>query len=126
MEYALQAEHLYKNYPGFSLEDVSLHLPKGCIMGLIGENGAGKSTTFKALLDLIHLDSGSVTFWGHPLSKNATSLKEDIGVVFDGLSFYETLTPKQIGHIFSAAYKNWDENVSQQIIIPTYCNFTAD
>lgn len=116
MDYLLQAEHLYKEYPGFSLKDISLSLPKGCIMGLIGENGAGKSTTFKGILDLIHLDKGNVSFWGRSLVEEPKLIKEDIGVVFDGLNFYETLTPKQIGRISAATFSNWDETVYQNYL----------
>ena len=73
---ALQITDLTKEYPGFKLEHVSFTLPQGTIMGLIGENGAGKSTTINAILDLIKRDEGSVTFWGEELSKNPRQLKE--------------------------------------------------
>lgn len=116
MDYVLKASHLVKNYPGFSLKDVSLNLPSGCIMGFIGENGAGKSTTFKALLDLIRLDGGFITFWGKTLAENSAQLKEDIGIVFDNMNFYETLTPKQIGRICSSTYKNWDPKIYQNYL----------
>lgn len=116
MDYVLKASHLVKNYPGFSLKDVSLNLPSGCIMGFIGENGAGKSTTFKALLDLIRLDGGFITFWGQTLAENSALLKEDIGIVFDNMNFYETLTPKQIGRICSSTYKNWDTKIYQNYL----------
>lgn len=116
MDYVLKASHLVKNYPGFSLKDVSLNLPSGCIMGFIGENGAGKSTTFKALLDLIRLDGGFITFWGKTLAENSAQLKEDIGIVFDNMNFYETLTPKQIGRICSSTYKNWDAKIYQNYL----------
>lgn len=116
MDYVLKASHLVKNYPGFSLKDVSLNLPSGCIMGFIGENGAGKSTTFKALLDLIRLDGGIITFWGQTLAENSAQLKEDIGIVFDNMNFYETLTPKQIGRICSSTYKNWDAKIYQNYL----------
>ena len=106
--YALEVAHLNKAYKDFSLKDICLKLPKGSIMGLIGENGAGKSTTFKAILDLIQKDSGKVAFYGEALSDEAKELKEQIGVVFDGMNFYETLTPKQIGKIGASTYKNWD------------------
>ncbi len=76
-------------------------------MGLIGENGAGKSTTINAILDLIHKDDGTVTFWGQELS-STKQIKEDVGVVFDGINFYETLTPAKVGKIAGAAYKQWD------------------
>lgn len=76
-------------------------------MGLIGENGAGKSTTIKAALGLIGKDSGTVSFWGQELS-SSKRLKEDIGVVFDSIHFYETLTPEKIGRISEAAYRQWN------------------
>ena len=60
MEYIIEVEGLRKQYPEFALKDVSFKIPGGCIMGLIGENGAGKSTTLKAILDLIHIDGGKI------------------------------------------------------------------
>ena len=102
MDAILQVENLTKHYPDFTLDHVSFSVPKGTIMGLIGENGAGKSTTINAILDLIHKDDGTVTFWGQELS-SAKQLKEDIGVVFDGINFYETLTPAKVGKIARAA-----------------------
>ncbi|WP_321004439.1 ABC transporter ATP-binding protein [Eisenbergiella porci] len=108
MEPALQINGLTKEYPGFKLDHVSFTLPCGTIMGLIGENGAGKSTTINAVLDLIRKDDGNILFWGKELSHNPRQLKEDIGVVFDGINFYETLTPVKVGKISAAAYRQWD------------------
>ena len=108
MEPALQINGLRKEYPGFKLDHVSFTLPCGTIMGLIGENGAGKSTTINAVLDLIRKDDGNILFWGKELSHNPRQLKEDIGVVFDGINFYETLTPVKVGKISAAAYRQWD------------------
>ena len=110
MDAIIQVENLTKQYTDFKLDHVSFSIPKGTIMGLIGENGAGKSTTIKAMLDLINKDDGEVTFWGKKLS-SSKELKEDIGVVFDGINFYETLTPAKVGKISSAAYKQWDERL---------------
>lgn len=62
MEYLIEVENLNKSYPEFSLKNVSFKVPGGCIMGLIGENGAGKSTTIKSILDLVHADSGKSGF----------------------------------------------------------------
>ncbi|MDE5893856.1 MAG: ABC transporter ATP-binding protein [Acetatifactor sp.] len=115
MDTILQVEDLTKQYTGFKLDHVSFSLPKGTIMGLIGENGAGKSTTIKAILDLINRDDGTVTFWGQELS-SSKQLKEDIGVVFDGINFYETLTPSKVGKISQAAYKQWDECLYQDFL----------
>ena len=108
MENIIVAEGLRKEYDGFALEDVSFRVPGGAIMGLIGENGAGKSTTINAVLDLIRKDDGNILFWGKELSHNPRQLKEDIGVVFDGINFYETLTPVKVGKISAAAYRQWD------------------
>ena len=108
MEPALQINGLTKEYPGFKLDHVSFTLPCGTIMGLIGENGAGKSTTINAVLDLIRKDDGNILFWGKELSHKPRQLKEDIGVVFDGINFYETLTPVKVGKISAAAYRQWD------------------
>lgn len=106
----LQIENLTRQYPGFLLDHISFSIPKGSIMGLIGENGAGKSTTIKAALNLIKRDEGKVTFWGQDLSLSE-GLKEDIGVVFDCINFYETLTPAKVGNISGAAYKQWDSSL---------------
>ena len=115
MDAILQVENLTKHYPDFTLDHVSFSVPKGTIMGLIGENGAGKSTTINAILDLIHKDDGTVTFWGQELS-SAKQLKEDIGVVFDGINFYETLTPAKVGKIARAAYSQWDNHLYQDYL----------
>lgn len=115
MDAILQVENLTKHYPDFTLDHVSFSVPKGTIMGLIGENGAGKSTTINAILDLIHKDDGTVTFWGQELS-SAKQLKEDIGVVFDGINFYETLTPAEVGKIARAAYSQWDNHLYQDYL----------
>ena len=61
---ALEIKNLTKSFTGFKLDNLSLTLPSGCIMGLIGENGAGKSTTIKLILDMIHKDSGAITILG--------------------------------------------------------------
>lgn len=111
MENSLQVENLTKKYGGFTLDNVSFCVPKGTIMGLIGENGAGKSTTINAVLDLIKTDNGRITFWGQELSSNPRQLKEEIGVVFDEINFYDTLTPEKIGNILHAAYSRWDSPV---------------
>ena len=107
MNSILQVENLTKRYSGFTLDHVSFSVPKGTIMGLIGENGAGKSTTIDGILGLINKDDGTVSFWGQEIS-SSKQLKEDIGVVFDDINFYETLTPAKVGKISSAAYKQWD------------------
>lgn len=115
MDTILKVDNLTKQYTDFKLDHVSFSVPKGTIMGLIGENGAGKSTTINAILDLICKDEGTVTFWGQELSSDKR-LKEDIGVVFDGINFYETLTPAKVGKIGKTAYEQWDAHLYQNYL----------
>lgn len=115
MDNILEVRNLTKQYADFTLDHVSFSIPKGTIMGLIGENGAGKSTTINAILDLIHKDDGTVTFWGQELS-SAKQLKEDIGVVFDGINFYETLTAAKVGKISQTAYKQWEDRLYREYL----------
>jgi len=91
------------------LKDVSFRVPPGSIVGFIGDNGAGKSTTFKAVLGLISRDSGTVEIFGEDnLNKNAT-IKEDIGVVFDAINLPVSLTIKQLNKVFKSLFNSWDE-----------------
>lgn len=113
---ALEIKNLSKNYDRFQLENISLEIPQGCIMGLIGENGAGKSTIIKAILDLIQKDSGEILFYGQKLDDSQTDLKEQIGVVFDTIHFHEMLTPVQIGSISQLTYQNWDGKLYQEYL----------
>lgn len=122
MEYALQIEHLEKSYGGFSLKDICLQLPGGSIMGLIGENGAGKSTTMKAILDLIQIDRGEIRILGRRMETDGVTLKEEIGVVFDETNFHETMTPGKIGKVCAKAYRHWNqreyENYLERFSLP--------
>ena len=105
----LEIRNLTKSYPGFMLDNLNLILPSGCIMGLIGENGAGKSTTIKLVLDMIHKDSGSITIFGKDNGDDIKLTKEDIGVVMDEVGIPECLTVKQVGNIMKHTFQNWDE-----------------
>lgn len=106
---AVEIRNLTKIYKGFLLDNLNLTLPSGCIMGLIGENGAGKSTTIKLILDIIKNDGGTVNIFGKNNVSNITELKEDIGVVTDEIGFPECLNAKQINKIMKLTFKNWDE-----------------
>lgn len=106
---ALEIRNLTKSYPGFTLDNINLTLPSGCIMGLIGENGAGKSTTIKLILDMIHKDNGSITILGKNNGDNIELTKEDIGVVMDEVGIPECLTVKQVGNVMKHTFQNWDE-----------------
>lgn len=105
---ALEIRNLTKSYPGFTLDNINLTLPNGCIMGLIGENGAGKSTTIKLILDMIHKDSGSITIFGKDNGDNIELTKEEIGVVMDEAGIPECLTVRQVGEVMKHTFRNWD------------------
>ncbi|MBQ9745898.1 MAG: ABC transporter ATP-binding protein [Clostridia bacterium] len=105
---ALEIKDLRKNFPGFTLDGVSFTLPQGCIMGLVGENGAGKSTTIKLILDILHKDGGTVRVLGKDNEKDMHLTKEDVGVVMDEVGLPECLTAKQVGKIMANTFKNWD------------------
>ena len=106
---ALEIRNLTKTYPGFTLDNLNLTLPSGCIMGLIGENGAGKSTTIKLILDMIHKDSGSIIILGKDNTDGIELTKEDIGVVMDEVGIPECLTVKQVGKVMKNTFRNWDD-----------------
>jgi ABC-2 type transport system ATP-binding protein len=105
----LKIEHLIKNYGDFTL-DCSLELPKGCVTGLIGQNGAGKSTTFKAILGLIRVDSGSITLFGKDIRDLTTEDKQNIGVVLSDSGFSGYLTVNDIIPVLENLYKNFDKS----------------
>ena len=105
---AIEIKNLTKKFKGFKLDNLSLTLPSGCIMGLIGENGAGKSTTIKLILDMLHKDNGSVRILGKDNTENMTLTKEDVGVVMDEVGIPECLNTRQIGNVMKNTFKNWD------------------
>ena len=105
----LTVSGLTKKYKEFTLSDISFHVPQGSIVGLIGENGAGKSTTLNAILGLIHKDGGEISILGSPIEALQPDIKENIGVVFDGTNFSEELTPKKLNKVLKGIYASWDE-----------------
>lgn len=107
MNNALSISGLTKTYADFTLDHVSFDVPIGSIVGLIGENGAGKSTTINAVLELIQKEAGHVSLLGKETLDNET--KEQIGVVFDGSNYPEILSPRKIDRIMKNIYDSWDE-----------------
>ena len=108
---ALEIKNISKTYKNFKLDDVSFVLPGGHIMGLIGENGAGKSTIINCILDIIEKDSGSISVLGQKNDKNNVSLKGNIGVVLDASEVYDNYTVKQVENIIKDVYKQWNHEV---------------
>ena len=105
----LKIEHLKKSYENFSL-DCSLEVKKGHVTGLIGQNGAGKSTTFKAILGLISFDSGTINILGKSLQDFTAKDKQDLGVVLSDSGFSGYLTINDIIPIIDNLYQNFDKS----------------
>ena len=108
-ENAIEIRDLTKKYDGFTLDHISFDVPKGSIMGFIGQNGAGKSTTIKALLNVIKIDGGSVKLMGKDYLQYEHEVKEDIAAVFDEIPFHDDFKAKNLNIMFRGLYKNWDE-----------------
>ncbi len=107
MNSALTVSGLTKTYQDFVLDRVSFSVPSGSIVGLIGENGAGKSTTINAALGLIQKEAGHVSILGREGLDSGT--KEEIGVVFDGSNYPEILSPRRLNVVMKNIYRSWDE-----------------
>lgn len=110
---ALELHGVQKTYPGFTLGPIDLELPGGTVCGLIGENGAGKSTTIKLILDMIDREAGTVKLFGQ---EEITPLaKADIGVVLSGEGIPTCLTAPQVGQVMAGIYPNWDTDAYTEL-----------
>lgn len=108
---SIEIKNLSRSFSGFTLDNVSFNVPKGAVVGFIGENGAGKSTTIRAVLGLLKKDGGEITVLGENPYKMGAGTKEKIGVVFDSLPFPPSLSPKQLDKVLKGIYKNWNSGV---------------
>lgn len=106
---AIEISGLTKKYDGFTLDNVSFNVPKGSIMGFIGQNGAGKTTTIRALLNITKCDGGSIKMLGLDHIQNEYEIKEHIAAVFDEIPFHESFNAIQVGKMFRGLYSAWDE-----------------
>ena len=114
MENSILVRDLCKQFDGFLLDHVSFQVPKGRIVGFIGENGAGKSTTINLILDELKRDNGQIQIFGK--ESTITSIKEDIGAVFDECNFHDVFNTSDIEKILSGIYKSWDSNLYRQYL----------
>ena len=127
-ENALELRHVSRRLGDFELRDVNLTLPKGCILGLVGENGAGKSTTIRLLTGELRPDSGTVSVLdAEPGSPDFRSVKERLGVVLDDAWFPEILNARQVGTMMAMTYESWDaelyESYLARFALPREKNF---
>ena len=115
----IEARGLTKHYDGFSLEGVNLAVNEGEVVGFVGQNGAGKSTTIKALLGLIRVDGGEGSVLGTPSDEltraSGAATKERVGVVFDTVSLPGHLRVADVGRIYASAFASWDAHRFSQL-----------
>lgn len=107
-ENVLEVKNLTKDYGDFTLDGVSFAIPRGVIMGLIGENGAGKSTTINCILNEIRKDGGEISIFGKDYIQSEIEIKDKIGVVFDENHFPDIFTPAEIGKYMEGIYSEWE------------------
>ena len=105
----LEVQGLTKRYPAFTLNGVSFDVPQGAVMGFIGRNGAGKSTTLKSILGMVHPDVGAVRVFGMDYAENERAIRRELGVVLGGIDFYPKKKIKTITDATRRFYNNWDE-----------------
>ena len=113
---ALEIRDLTRHLGDFTLDSLNLTLPGGCILGLIGENGAGKSTTIRLILGMLRPDGGTVTILGRDNRDNLALTKQDIGVVLDEVGIPECMTPKQVGIVMADVFTRWDAKTYEGLL----------
>ena len=116
MDNILDIRGLCKSYKDFALKDVSFSLPRGYIMGFVGQNGSGKTTTVRSILNMADMDSGKISVFGLDSVSDSRAIKERTGVVFDSLCFAEHLKIGEIESQLKGFYKDWDrEEFSRRV-----------
>ena len=105
---AIEIRGLTKHYPDFTLDQLMLALPEGCILGLIGENGAGKTTAMRLLLGMTKPDGGTAEVLGTEITADLSAVKEELGVVLDEPGIPWCMTARQAGRMLAGIYRNWD------------------
>lgn len=117
MKQAIEMKNVVKAYDrGFRLGELNITIPSGVIVGLIGENGAGKTTMIKSLLNVIRIDQGTIRIFEQDHQQQESKIKEEIGVVLDQTFFPELLTPKEINSIMKEIYSSWDQKLFFQYL----------
>jgi ABC-2 type transport system ATP-binding protein len=115
-DFAVELSGVSKKYRYFTLEDIHLKLPRGQIMGLIGANGAGKSTTIRVLMGLVHQDSGEVRVLGHSMPAEQVAAKWDIGFASEDMRLYDAMTLDWHMSLMRSIYPSWDASYAQLLL----------
>lgn len=110
-ENAIELRGVTKHYEGFTLDNIGFDVPKGSIMGFIGQNGAGKTTTIRSLLNITNIDDGEIRLMGLDHIKDEVEIKKRIAVVFDELPFHDIFNAADMAWIFEGLYPEWDNTV---------------
>lgn len=105
----LEVRGLKKHYNKFDLNDVSFSIPEGTIMGLIGENGAGKSTVINMIIGAVNKDAGKIYIFGKEVQNTDYAMKNEIGTVLAGCGLPEELSAADANKVLKSIYSNWDE-----------------
>ena len=109
-------ENLSKHYPKFSVQNISFSLAQGRIMGLIGKNGAGKSTVIKSILNLVCPNSGKIELFGKDIKEHESVCKQELGVVLGGTDFYQMKKISEITAVTKQFYDNWDQTQYEKLL----------
>lgn len=109
MKNKIEIKNLTKHYGGFTLDNVSFGVPRGSVVGLIGENGAGKSTIIKSLLGVINTDGGEILFDGVPLGRLGKNQRQLTGVVLDDVSLPSAVNLRELNAVMKNMFSRWDE-----------------
>lgn len=112
----VEIKNLKKEYPSFSIQNISFNLEAGKITGFAGRNGAGKTTTIKAMLNLIHPDSGEICYFNMPLISNESEIKKRIGYSTGTVNWYPRKRLKDIVSVTKTFYPNWDETAYRKYL----------
>lgn len=115
-ENILEVEGLVKTFDRFQLQNVSFRIPKGYIMGFVGQNGSGKTTTIKCIMDLIRYESGSIRLFGENQPGISPSIRNRIGYVSEDAYFYEELSVRWTGQFFGRFYEKWDNRLFDRLL----------
>ena len=113
---AVEFSGVTKAYKHFTLDQIDLKLPTGCIMGFIGANGAGKSTTLRILMGLVHQDAGSVKVLEYAMPEQQATAKRDIGFVSEDMRLYGSASLEWHMGFVRSIYAHWDSRYADQLL----------